>query len=203
MYNTDCLCPAFAPDKINLFSNTFGIEFEVDNERLVRPVSAFEFVSAFGLHKEIIYSLPHPANLLLIDSGIPQRTSADLLSALTGRLDSLRNDNFQLHDPSLRHAPPSLSQIFVFFNGAVGTKLLDNMHWITTLQDDPETKLLLKIVSNPGLAEDSENINAFHSIYCHPACLENFKVKDGVLYMKEIFQHDTKYLNLCSVPFSM
>ena len=91
-------------------------------------MSGFEFVSTFGLDKEISYSLSHPANFSLVDSGIPQCTSIVLLSALTDRLDSLRNESFELHDPSLRHAPAVLSQISAFLNGAVGTKLPDNRH---------------------------------------------------------------------------
>ena len=71
VYSTDGLCPTFAPNNPNLFSNTFGIEFDLDTEWLVRALSAYEFVSAFGLDKEITYSLSHPTNFLLTDSGIP------------------------------------------------------------------------------------------------------------------------------------
>ena len=203
VYNTDCLCPTFGPDNPNLFSNTFGIEFEDDNDHLVWPMSAFEFVSAFGLDKEMTYSLSHPANFSLMDSGVPQRTSIAILSALTDRLDSLRLEEFELHDPSLRHAPSALCQISAFLNGAVGTKLPDNRHWSKALQDDPETKLLMRIVSNPGLAEEVKHINSLHSIYRHPARLGNFSTKDGVLFMKEIFKHDSKYSNLRIVPLAM
>ena len=114
VYDSDYLCPTFGPDNSNLFSNTFGVEFTDNNETFVRPLSAFEFVSAFGLDKEITYSLSHPANFSLMDSGVPQRTSIAILSALTDRLDSLRLEEFELHDPSLRHAPSALCQISAF-----------------------------------------------------------------------------------------
>ena len=83
VYDTDCICPPFAPDNTHLFANTFGIEFDDGSDCLVWHVSAFEFVLDFGLDKEIIYSLSHPANFSLVDSGIPQRTSSALLFALT------------------------------------------------------------------------------------------------------------------------
>ena len=98
-----------------------------------------------------------------MDSGIPQRTSFALLNALITRLDCLRSEGFEIFDPSVRCAPAALSQISTFLNGAVGTKLPDNRHWVKALQDDPETKLLLRIVANPGLAEEVENINSLHA----------------------------------------
>ena len=83
VYDTDCICPPSAPDNTNLFANTFGIEFDDGSDSLVWPVSAFGFVSAFGLDREIIYSLYHPANFSHIDSNNPQRKSSAFLSALT------------------------------------------------------------------------------------------------------------------------
>ena len=62
---------------------------------------------------------------------------------------------------------------------------------------------LLESVSNPGVAEDVEKLNTLHSIYRQPARLGSFSVKDGTLQMKDIFEHDTKYLNLRIVPSSL
>ena len=58
IYDTDCICPPFAPDNPNLFATTFGIEFNAGSNCLVRPVSAFEFVSAFGLKKKLLILCP-------------------------------------------------------------------------------------------------------------------------------------------------
>ena len=100
-------------------------------------------------------------------SALPSRFSLLLLIVLI----FLRNENFEFHDPSLWHAPSALCQISAFLDGPVGTKLPDNRHWSRALQDDPETKLLIRIVSNPGLAEEVKHINSLHSIYRHPARL--------------------------------
>ena len=159
-------------------------------------MSAFEFVSAFGLDKEIIYSLSHPANFSLVDSGIPQRTSSSLLSTLTDRLDQIHNKNFDLHDSSLSHIPAALSHISVFLYGDVGTCLHDRRHWIKALEADPQTKLFLAIVSNPGVDEDNVKLNTLHSLYRQAARHFNFSVGNSILYMKEIFQHDTKHIKL-------
>ena len=48
-----------------------------------------------------------------------------------------------------------------------------------------------------------KKLNTLHSIYHQPARLGNFSVENGILYIKENFEHDTKYINLCIVPSSV
>jgi len=65
------------------------------------------------------------------------------------------------------------------------------------------TNLLLDMVANPALAESEENVKQLHHIYRQPARQGAFSVRDGILFMKEIFQNDTKFVELRVVPTSL
>ena len=76
------LCPPFCASNSNAFASTFGIEFEFESSRVVRPVSAFEVASCHKLDKDVTYSLSHPENFCLIDCGILCTTSKLFLGAV-------------------------------------------------------------------------------------------------------------------------
>ena len=61
---------------------------------------------------------------------------------------------------------------------------------------DLQNKLLLDIAANPGVTKDKEKINPLHYVYQHPARLGNFSVGHGLLCMKEVCEHNIKYINL-------
>ena len=203
VYDTSGLCPPFGTPNPNIFSANFGIEYDDGATTFVRPISPYEVSCCFCLNNDLTYALSHPANFGLLDCGIPSRTSRLFLSAILYRLESIRTENFEVHDPSLAHAPAAITMIPAFTNGAIGSRIPDSTVWIKALHDDPMTNLLLQIVANPGLAEDPANIKQLHSVYRHPARQGHFCVKDGLLYMKEIFQHDIKYVHLRIVPASL
>ena len=91
----------------------------------------------------------------------------------------------------------------VFTFGAVRLRIPDNKAWHKALQLDPETKQLLDIVKNPGLSDNKSILGTVHSIYRQPARNGHLSEKNGILYMKEIFSGDTKFVNLQIVPVSM
>ena len=93
-------------------------------------------------------------------------------------------------------------QLF-FTNGAIGSRIPDNAAWQQALQDDPVTRLLLDIVANPALGESQEHIRPLPYIYRQPARQGHFSLEDGMLYMKEIFQDDEKFVKLRIVPSSL
>jgi hypothetical protein len=65
------------------------------------------------------------------------------------------------------------------------------------------TSLLLEVVANPVLGESQRHVTPLAYIYRQPARQGHFSTRDGILYMKEIFQNDTKFVELRIVPSSM
>ena len=82
VYSLDGLCPTFASPNQNMFCNLFGIEFAVGDDNFVRPISPYEFASAFNLGNEMTSHLSHPRNHFLLDCGIPGCSSFCLCSSL-------------------------------------------------------------------------------------------------------------------------
>ena len=106
-------------------------------------------------------------------------------------------------EPRRLAAPAAIGQVPVFTNGAVGSQILDCAAWSKALGEDPMTKLLIDMVSNPALAESETNVRLLHHIYRQPARQGQFSLRDGILYMREVFQNDTKYIELRIVPASL
>ena len=65
------------------------------------------------------------------------------------------------------------------------------------------TNLLLDIVANSDLSDEQNYIQPLHSIYRQPARQGNFYTKDVIIFMKEIFDNDVKYVDLCIVKYSL
>ena len=121
------------------------------------------------------------------------------------RLDEMRTENFELRGPSSSdptakgHAsiPAPIAMIPAFTSGAVRSRLPDIRRWRSALLADPMTKLLLDLVQDPSGLENADKLHSLHSIYRQPARSGHFTVDlDGILYMKEIFKDDTKFVKL-------
>ena len=65
------------------------------------------------------------------------------------------------------------------------------------------TKLFCDMVAHPHLTEDSSKLNSLHSSYRQLAQLGLFYIKDHILYLKEVFKNDTKFVSLHIVPSSL
>ena len=52
-------------------------------------------------------------------------------------------------------APVAIAMVPAFISGTISSWLPDNKRWNKALKDYPETNMLLRIVTNPGLAEDT------------------------------------------------
>ena len=63
--------------------------------------------------------------------------------------------------------------------------------------------LLLEIVSNPDLGNEQNYIEPLHYIYLQPARQGHLSTKMGIIFMKEIFENDVKYVDLCIVTSSL
>ena len=112
------------------------------------------------------------------------------------RLESIRTENFDIHHPSRYAAPAAIAQVPAFTNRAVGSRIPGDTSWRQALRDDPVTNLLLDIVANPALGQSQKHIQPLNFIYRQPARQGHFSVRDGILYMKEIFQNDVKFEEL-------
>lgn len=193
----------FVASNTNAFASTFGEEVELDKELYVCPVSGYEVVSCFRLNGNLTHSLAHPENVCLLDCGVPAKTSKCFLEAMMQRLVSVENENLQLLQPRQCAVPAATACIPSFVNGAVGSRIPNNSVWKQALEDDPITKLLLEIVANPALSDSQAHTKPLDHVYRQPAKQGYFSVKDGILYMKEIFQNDDKFVDLRIIPVSM
>ena len=63
--------------------------------------------------------------------------------------------------------------------------------------------LFLEIVANPALGDDQKYIQPLHSIYRQPVRKGHFSTKDGIIFIREIFENDVKYVDLCIVTYSL
>ena len=203
VYSDHGLCPPFVASNTNVFGSTFGVEFELDSKVFVRSVATYEIASCFRLGNDLTHSLAHPENFCLLDCGIPAKTSKCYIEVLLLRIAEMQRENFQIMQPNPCAAPAATACIPAFVNGAVGSKIPDNRTWEQALQEDPVTKLLLEIAANPSLGESQAHVQPLDHIYRQPARHGNFSTRDGVLYMKEIFQDDDRFVELRIVPSSM
>ena len=159
--------------------------------------------SCFRLDVDVTHSLALAENFCLLDGGVPSRTSWLLIDALLRRLESVRDENFEIHSPHQCAAPAAIAHVPAFTNGAVGSRIPDNATWRKALKNDPVTALLLDIVNNPALGQLQEHVKPLPHVYRQPARQGHFSTKEGILYMKEIFQNDERYVSLRIVPASL
>ena len=138
-----------------------------------------------------------------MDCGVPSRTSGILTDDIRKRIDRIRTENFEIFNPSRYSAPAAIAQVPDFSNGAVGSRIPDNKVWQKYLKYYPITNFLLEIVANPDLGDDQKYIQPMHSTYIQPVRQGHFSIKDIIICMKEIFEHDVKYADLRIVPYSL
>ena len=143
VYELSIHCPPFCASNSNVFASTFGVEYEADGVTIVRPISVYGIACCFRIDSDLTYAIYHPGNVCLLDCGVPSWTSAVLLDAIIKRLDKIRNENFEIFDPSRYSAPAAIAQVPDFINGAVRSRIPDNKVWQKALKDDPMTNLLL------------------------------------------------------------
>ena len=203
VYCLSGLCPPFCASNNNVFASTFGIEFDVDEDKFVRPVSAYEVTSCFKPDKYVTYFLSHPESICLIDCGIPAATSRLFLGTILSRLNAVNAESFEISMPRQISAPAATACIPTFVNGAIGSRIPDNHVWSKALTEDHMTRLLLDIVASPTLGQTQAVVQKLDYIYRQPARQGNFAVRDTILFMKEIFQNDDKYVELKIVPESL
>ena len=88
------------------FGATFGIEYDLEGARYVRPASAYEVACCFRVDDDLTHSLSHPKNFVLLDCGIPSATSRVLLDPIIRRLEQIRTENFEILQPVMPNRSP-------------------------------------------------------------------------------------------------
>lgn len=177
------LCPPFSPDNTtNLFGHLFGIEYKTPNDTYVRPISLFEFARCFNLMDDLTYRLSHESNKFYLDAGVPAFTSAAILASCHERLISIRDANLQLFEPNSIHAPAAMAPVFV--NGAVGTRLPDAAKWKSAYQADPQTRLIMELIANPGRIKN-DTLKSIHASFRMPLRQSLLVVEDDMLIYRE------------------
>ena len=86
--------------------------------------------------------------------------------------------------------------ILSFLNGIIGMRLPDHCFWISALEAEPITKILLSSAKNPRLATDTvlENV---HYIYCQPSRNGQLFEENGILFTRDLFKNDNKLSWIC------
>ena len=108
VYCLSGLCPSLCATNTNAFASTFEIEFAVEKDMYVRPISAYKCASCLRLDRYLTYSLSHLENVCLIDCGIPKVTSRLFLGAILNKLDAVNAKKFEVSMPHQMAAPGQL-----------------------------------------------------------------------------------------------
>lgn len=161
--STSHLCPPYRPNSQNhLFGPYFGIKYRCDDDTFIRAISPFEFSRCFGLSDNLTYHLSKKDYQHQLDNGIPSRTSSSILILCYDRLKHIRDSNTQIFDPSNHSAPAALANVFL--NGSVAARLPDAKAWSEAYDDDPETRLIKSMISNPSLVTRDNLLQVHHSL---------------------------------------
>ena len=175
----------------------------MEDDIYARPMSAYEYASYLRLDRDLTYFLSHPDNFCLIDFGIPKSTSKLFLGIILNKLDAVNAENFEVSMPRQIAAPAATAMIPTFVNCAIGSRIPDNRVWATALTEDPVRNMLLDMVASPATAHSQEVVNKLPYIYRQPARQGHFVIRDKILFMREIFQNDDRYIELKIVPESL
>ena len=199
VYSLDGLCPPFSSPNSNIFASTFGIEIDIEEKSYVRPISSYEMTLAFRLDKNLTYKISQPENFLLLDCGVPGRTSHLVFETINKRLQQIRIESFEVLDPAAQHAPAAISMVPCFLNGAVGVRLPTPESWADATKKDKDCQLMLQMLQSPGDLIEA-NIRKVH--YCYRDSLRrNLIMKENnALFIREVFPHDDKFIKLRIVP---
>ena len=200
--STSDLCPSFSPCKSqNIFGHLFGIEFPLENNLYVRPISSFEFVRYFNFNDDLTYALSHRDNEFYLDAAIPAFTSAHVLSSIHNRLDIIQQANVQVIEPNTVHAPAALSNVFM--NASTSTRLPDRHAWIKAYDDDPQTRLIKDMIQNPSLVRN-EQLQHIHHRLRMPLRQSLLVIEnDMIIYREPIGDGSDSYCKLRLVPSSL
>eukprot|EP01082_Thalassiosira_pseudonana_P008343 g7453.t1 g7453 contig24:661092-664348(-) len=202
VFDTNHLFPPLSRPCDNIFGRTFGIEFDFQSERFIRPISPFEFARGFGFSDELTMQLSHSTHLHLLHGGIPKATSHHIFDCIYARLIALRNTSFEVIDndnpPSA--APAAFAQSL--FNGAIGARLPSSDQWADACRRDSEMNTVLSIVSNPSLAVKAY-LSKVHHVYRKPLRLSMIKLEDGMLVLYEPLAGSSECAKLRLVPTSL
>jgi hypothetical protein len=192
--------PSIDPFNFNPFQQLFGIQFENEQKKInTRGISLFEYCRCWGVDKNLIidFAKSHD-NLILFQSTIPEKTSKLILQSVYETLSDIRNETTSFLDTS-QHAASAAISISSYLSGSTSTTLPSRDFWIKAYRRDPETSLMLDMLSNPSLIL-KENLEKIHYVYRQPLRSGMIKLHDEMLYIYEHIDFVGNHIKLQIVP---
>ncbi|KAL3787769.1 LOW QUALITY PROTEIN: hypothetical protein HJC23_009820, partial [Cyclotella cryptica] len=200
VFDTSHLFPPLDPQNDNLFGQSFGIEFDCMDARLVRPISPYEFAKGFGYSDQLTRKLAERSYYLLLD-GIPALTSSAILNCIVHRLRDIRDGSIPVDESTPFAAAAATAQ--VLFNGATGISLPDTDTWICAYADDPETALIRHMIENPHTINKA-SLSKLHYVYRGLIRRSQIVVTaNGMLALHEPIESTDDSISLQLVPRSL
>jgi len=131
----------------NMFRRLFGIEFHFDNHTHIWWISPFKFARCFGYNLTLTIRLSHPSCKFALDSAVPQNTSAWIFDHVHAYMMIMWDSNCKLFSPNRVAAPAASIQSFV--NGAIGTRLPSQSHWVAGYNNHAFCTIIRDLVLHP------------------------------------------------------
>jgi hypothetical protein len=193
--------PKLNPPNFNIFGYLFGIQFEIDGRKLIRPFSPYEYIKCLGYDTSLTRALAQqPQHIALLEHAVPANTSQSLLSAIYDLLITIRHNNSEIFDASPHAAPAATIQALV--NGAVGIQMPTRETWIKAYKRDTVCCKLMEIIANPALVV-KKSLEQVHYIYRQPLRNSAIVNENGILFIKERLVDSSNYVKLQIVPSEM
>ncbi|KAL7504453.1 hypothetical protein ACHAXN_002097, partial [Cyclotella atomus] len=198
VFDTNHLFPPIAISTGGTFGRLFGVEFEALGIRLVRSISPYEVVRGFGFDDTTAQTLSLQNNIHLLAASVPTNTSRALLDCLTSRLRDIRDASVVVDESSPFAAPAATAQVLL--NGASTHTLPNEEIWRRMYAADPETKLIMSMITNPSLI-NKENFKKISFIYRPYLRQGQMAITDnGMLVIYEQLQGSDDMVELQVVP---
>ncbi|KAL3785603.1 hypothetical protein HJC23_004751 [Cyclotella cryptica] len=201
VFDTSHLFPPLDPQNDNLFGQSFGIEFDCMDMRLVRPISPYEFAKGFGYSDQLTCKLAERSYFHLLLDGIPALTSSAVLNCIVHRLRDIRDSSIPVDESTPFVATAATAQ--VLFNGATGISLPDTNTWIRAYANDPETALIRHMIENPHTINKA-SLSKLHYVYRGLIRRSQIVVTaNGMLALHEPIESTDDSISLQLVPRSL
>jgi hypothetical protein len=140
------------------------------------------------------------ANIDLLESALPGKTSLAIIEATLSKLREIRLEQSSFLDSTAPAAPAVTTMSFM--SGATTLKLPTIEYWRATYKNNDETKTIIKMLANPSTIKKA-TLETIHFIYRQPLGDSHIHSIDGILYIWETIDIVGNYIQLQIVPPSL
>jgi hypothetical protein len=138
--------------------------------------------------------------MLLLQGAAPSKTSHMILNSVYTKLCALWTSNTTFFDMNAQSAPATTA--ISFLNGATSIKLPTPATWHKAYLDDPETKIMIDMITNPSTIT-KPNLLLIHYAYRQPMHERRIILLQKMLYIKESTDFSGNYIQLQIVPIDI